>query len=674
MKAVDIELECQKNFGNTKAKLLFKLDANSKNDFLPIKHLIEGGIHEAQVVYICAENGISDDVSAFLENNNSLRIYILVRKINESVWLNIPYKENCIVREVPSLSGNYIITEGENSSLLFLFDTEFNGFVLKDSEMIHKMKQVFINEFWNYASKEFVIELQDVAEKSFDVPSVKGDCTLILNQGVEDKSPLQNIIDNVEEIFLRNNPEKFLNYPIKKLYLKNIPERTILESFLKNGTEVYYAPDLDFDFIKTPNALYAANFDISLDKWRESRDGRLFLLKTDISKFVYGKTYKLNESLTWNECLGNEILDINGKPYIVIEKGNLQEVKARPVDARKIKKNKKILANWEPYLMEQKAFVPNQRSIVIPFKITIPVLKKTLTKKALVYEQVEAANSAISKYYTNCLDEVSTKITRIETELNSVKMKLNGKDSQIHNEKMAREALDTNREEKIHEIDEQIKKIEQNPKILAKNKEIASVQEKINENKGKIAELHKNKNDKKAAGSIKDFEKAIESLNAKLQTNQDEKKSIANNLLKQFEAQKTKVNDKVKEELDKRDNLIYRLNGEYKKLEDTKSDFEKNLTKETQNKDKVETAFKSFKKIQTVMEFDSAKAVLENALANIYSGKIALQRPDFDIPKFGELYQEKNRFEYIVLEEEDFEKAESEMQAFGIQEVTFVSA
>ena len=114
MKAVDVELECEKNFGGVSENLLFKLEPNSKNDFMPIKAQLEGGIKEAEAVYICSERGISKEIVSFLEENNLLRIYILVQKINESAYHDAPFKDRCIVREVPSLAGNYIIAESEN--------------------------------------------------------------------------------------------------------------------------------------------------------------------------------------------------------------------------------------------------------------------------------------------------------------------------------------------------------------------------------------------------------------------------------------------------------------------------------------------------------------------------------------------------------------------------------
>ncbi len=674
MKAVDVELECEKNFGSVSENLLFKLEPNSKNDFMPIKAQLEGCIKEAESVYICSEKGISEEVVSFLEESNRLRIYILVQKINESAYLNASFRDRCIVREVPSLEGNYIITESENGAVLFLFDADFNGFAVTESEAVHKIKQVFINEFWNHAKKEFVLELQDVAEKSFDVPNVKGDSTLVLNQGFEEKSPLQDVIDNVEELFLRENPEKFLNYPIKKLYLKKIPDKPILESFLNNGTEVFYSPELDFDFIKTSSAVYAANFDISSDDWRDSRNGRLFLIKTNIIKYVYGKLYKLNESLSWNECFGNDILDSSGKPYIVTERGSLQEAKTRPVDARIIKKNKKKLDNWEQYLAEQKSFEPTQRAILIPFKITIPVLKKTLSKKADVYAQFDNANIAIPRYYAECLRELSSRISNLESNLNSTSEKLDDKENTLDKERTNREALDTKREETLHDFDRQIKEVEQDKKVLSKNKEIDSIHEKISENEEKIAELSKKKDDKKAAGSIVDFEKAIKKLNAELQQKKSEKASIVKKLSQELEEKKSKESEKFKKELSNRDNQITALEKDISKLESEKENFEKSLTKENADKAKVEKSSASFKNVQTVQDFSSAKKLLEDTLSGIYSGKITLQTPDFDLPKFGELYQDKKHFEYIVLEEDDFENAEKEMQSFGIQDVSFVSA
>ena len=674
MKAVDVELECEKNFGNVSENLLFKLEPNSKNDFMPIKAQIEGRIKEAESVYICSERGISKEIVSFLEENNLLRIYILVQKINESAYLNAPFKDRCIVREVPSLAGNYIITESKNGSILFLFDADFNGFALTESDAVHKIKQVFINEFWNHAKKEFVLELQDVAEKSFDIPNVKGDSTLVLNQGSEEKSPLQNVIDNVEELFLRENPEKFLNYPIKKLYLKKIPEKQILESFLKNGTEVFYSPEFDFDFIKTSSAVYAANFDISSDDWRDSRNGRLFLLKTNITKYVYGRLYKLNESLSWNECFGNDILDSSGKPYVVTERGSLQEVKTRPVDARIIKKNKHKLDNWEQYLAEQNSFEPNQRAILIPFKITIPVLKKTLSKKADVYAQFENANIAIPRYYAECIRELSSRISKLEADLNSTSKKLDDKENTLDKERTNREILDTKREETLRDFDRQINEVEQDKKVLSKNKEIDSIREKINEDEEKISELRKKKDDKKAAGSIVDFEKSIKKHEAELQKKEDEKSSIIKSLSQQLEKQKSKESEEFKKKLAKHDNQIDALQKEISKLESDKETLEKSLAKEKADKTKIENSSASFKRVETVQDFSAAKKLLEDTLSGIYSGKITLQTPEFDIPKFGELYQYKKHFEYIVLEEDDFENAEKEMLSFGIQDVTFVSA
>lgn len=83
----------------------------------------------------------------------------------------------------------------------------------------------------------------------------------------------------------------------------------------------------------------------------------------------------------------------------------------------------------------------------------------------------------------------------------------------------------------------------------------------------------------------------------------------------------------------------------------------------------------NFKEISTLSEVSAMEEKLKNVFQKIGKSAPRLEMPDFDIPKYGELFQSGSKFQYKVDNESDFEKAEEEMKTANIQEenLEFVS-
>lgn len=672
MKTTDVNIEILKNYGSTEINTVFSLSSELSKNSMNISHLLYHDIANAKTVYLCLEKGFSTELDTMLKDNKggNFQAYILVKNIQPYVWDNCPYKDKLVIREIPDLLGNYIIIENDIECSFYIFDRNFNGYKCDDTSALLEMKQTFISEFWNHSQKEYVLGVGNAADKTFDVPLLKSGKTLIVNDGVEEKSTLEKELIAVTGLFVETNPEKYINSNLKEIYLKKIPEKDVLEAYLQNGICVFYCPTVDIHFCKKGETYFVSNIDLGSNLIKEKRDGRLFLLKSDLPSIMYGDVYRLNKTLTWNDCEGKKVLDYTGKPINIVRRGQDVIVSSRPIDARIIKKLRHDSSKWEPILDKQNLFSINEQAIETLFKITIPVMKKTFTNKADIYSQFEVANNNVRSIYDGCLNAIDNK------EKDYIKRKEDKIKSHTKEEDVLRKMrIDLSRDEdssenKIRGLQQEIKNIESSPEVLSYDKKINTWEGKIQESKNKLQVLLKDP--KKADGSKEDIDKQISGYEKEIEKLKgDKNKKIAElskNTQEKIDAEKTRIESY-------RDKELQKIGEQEKKVNDLEFSRD-NITTELKNlktvKDRIENNKKQFSEIKTLSSFDTELERLKLAVSGIYQRNIDIKRPDFELPAYGELYQNKQSFEYVVFDEDNLEKAEQEMSQYQISDVKFV--
>lgn len=547
----DIKIQQTKNFGAKKLEnvLLYDRDGKIKN----LMQSLESDILNSEFTCICAAEGLSDSVMNIIQKctNPEFRCYILVKNIDKNSWDNHPARDYCIIHQVPDLNGNYVLTKKKNDKTVYFLNKNGEGIAFCDDFVTEKIMKVFINEFWTHANKEYVCGFGDVKERTFDIPPVKSDADLILNQGVETDSLLKKEFLNAAEIFFASpfDPANFTK--LKTVYFKNIPQQlSTLGKLYQSKIEADYVSGFCLNFVKTEDNMYITNFDVSKTDLNK-RDNRLFMLRISQRDFldgIAGKVYKFMPEISYTESVEKDILGEGGHPVKISLQGSREYKKTRAVDVREAQKNGNSYQNWESFLDKESVFTTDQKAVSVEFEITIPVRKKTFTTKAAVYDQYTKSDEAVKSAYEKGKNKI-----------------------EVFEKKISR---------KLIEIDKNSKKVTE-------------------------------KNNKA------EYQKTIEKYSA-------EKNAVA--------AEQKKIEDLKKLYLKYSDFSI-----PSKSVNDVKANYQKL----------------------------SAACVLIEEEARV---KI----PDFDKPRYGELFQQGSSFEYVV-KDVNLKDAEEEIQSWNVENISFVT-
>lgn len=672
MKTTDINLEILKNYGLTEINTVFSYVSESDRTSRNISNYLYHDISNSKVIYLCLEDAFLTELDTMIKDNksNDFRAYILVKKINPDVWNNCQYKDKIIVREIPDLQGNYAIVESEFENTFFFFDKALNGYKGNDTNTIIELKQVFVSEFWNYSQKEFLLEYGNISEKTFDVPLLKSGNSIIVNDGVEEKSSLERLLSTATSLFVESNPEKYINSNLSEIYLKKLPGKEVLNAFLQNGMNVFYCPNMTLHFFKEGDDLYIANIDLSSNSIKEKRDGRFFALKTNVHNIMYGDVFQLNKTLTWNDCEGKKVLDCTGKEISVIRRGQDVSVSARPTDARTIKKYRHDISKWEPLLEKQNIFTTNQNAIEILYKITIPVMKKTFTNKADVYSQFTEANNRMLSIYDECINLLLNKEKDYNKRKEDKNKSYEKEDIVLRNLRLNLSKEEDISEQKIREYENDLKKIETSPEIDSYKKAINTWEGKIQDAKSRLQLLLKD--EKKAAGSKEDIDKQIDGYQKEIDRINLEMNQKISELGKKNQTKIDNERNRIKSYREKETNKIDKQQKEVDDIISSRNNLTNELKKIDAAKIIIDENKKKFSEIKSLSDFDTELLRLLTATKGIYQRNIDIKRPDFELPIYGELYQSKQSFEYVIFDEDNLEKAEQEMEMDQILDVKYV--
>ncbi len=163
-----------------------------------LREEIESALKQAETVCLVAETAFSGELMNLLyemRQNHGLRIYILIKDVQQKASALELLKENCIVREVPHIRGNYLLC---HKTAAFFFDGEMNGYAVKNEETVQKLHNLFIYNFWKESTKEFIREVSDVAYRTFDVAPVHADENVIIDRSALEESPYRKCLENAD--------------------------------------------------------------------------------------------------------------------------------------------------------------------------------------------------------------------------------------------------------------------------------------------------------------------------------------------------------------------------------------------------------------------------------------------------------------------------------------------
>lgn len=193
-----------------------------------------------------------------------------------------------------------------------------------------------------------------------------------------------------------------------------------------------------------------------------------------------------------------------------------------------------------------------------------------------------------------------------------------------------------------------------------RNKEVYSIKKSKNEREDNIKKCENDLN--KIDSNIKDLKIKQEDFNKKINSCIETFKSAEKEKSKSDAAKYEKQRNEYIKQLDELKRQVSNLEKQKvsvtEKIKKNKSDIE-DFEKKLSDVDTLEINPK------TVADCKKISAVLENCEEYI---------PDFDEPKFGTLYKVKNGYEYELRSGDDYDEAETEMQAASLENVRFVAS
>lgn len=338
-----------------------------------------------KICLVC-ENGLSAELLKALANT-SARKYVIVREIDETKYQTL--SELLIVREVSNISGNYAVVD--NSEILF-FDEDLNFNSVEDYNVIKKVFSLFIKEFWDNANFEYVGKKQAAAETTFDIAPIYSEEKFIIDDAFS--GDMQMVLDGSTEMFCKG---KGKIGTAEKIYIKDIVKNSDVISGITNQ-ELFYAPNLSTDAVKSNNNFFLLNFEpSSYTLSPEKQQNRFFAIEVDSLQIGTKFKFYLKEKV--ENLVGKMCLDINGNPI---------EIK----DSMVVSKNVSVDLNKERLILEAtddlregmlqsidaKIFDYDGFAKAVVFDIALILKKKKFSQKAKIYTQYNQIVDGLERY------------------------------------------------------------------------------------------------------------------------------------------------------------------------------------------------------------------------------------------------------------------------------------
>ena len=371
--------EITKDFGDkTLEKVFVKEDKKNLVQLSQLQKEMNVAFSNAKSVCLVAESALSDSLLSMLASerrNRGLHIYIITKNLQPSALEVL--RSNCIVREVPGISGNYLICDSDSA---FFFDSNLQGYALHEKESVSKLHDLFVYEFWNNATKEFINETKPVAEQTFDVAPVLGNSNLVIDRSAQEKHPYEELLAHAEVFAATGGISEYLKNSASKDVLLYLDKKACEENkdwLLKcSERKIIYTDNAILPLCKSSGQWYILNssFNKNCDN-----EGKLFAVKME-KEPVFFNTHILKDTLTYREAAGKTMFSAKDFSKVSVSATDREE-RSISYDYRQFKKIAKMAESEREELFDKLHLLTSDKvSESVTFNVTVTV--KELTKGA----------------------------------------------------------------------------------------------------------------------------------------------------------------------------------------------------------------------------------------------------------------------------------------------------
>ena len=504
-----IEFTVTQNFGDKELEYVFV--GQSYGTSVPQEDDLSEIISAAkECVCVVAEDAFSGELIEMLgkmRKEKGIRIYALVRNIEQSAFESL--KNDCIIRAVPNISGNYIICD-RNSA--FFFDARLRGYAVKKAETVEKLHDMFIYDFWNNGKTEFIAKTKDVPEQTFDVSPVLGNDVFVVNRSALPEKPYDELLHGATDFVLSN--QKDINDTIlasdARIYLdkKSIENnRESLKKRLSHG-EVVYSDNSAVPLCKSDEKWYLSNS--GFDKPSDN-SGNLFFAEMERDPVLLN-AYHLVPAYKYKDAVGKTMLALKDFSPVEVSMTDTEE-RSFECDHTEFRK---IISMSD----EEKKSECEKRNLLNSDKFSASVdfhIKMTVSKlsgnahPAEIYdaykkinEKKESEIKKLKKASEDSINENNNELKKIEASIkdesdkkNNLEKKCEGIKAQIEAETKKKETAEKSlaevNSEKKKETEKEIEKIIRacTDSIDKNNRELRKITSDIDAGKKKKEELEK---------------------------------------------------------------------------------------------------------------------------------------------------------------------------------------
>lgn len=585
-----------------------------------LREEIESALKQAETVCLVAETAFSDELMNLLyemRQNHGLRIYILIKDVQQKASALERLKENCIVREVPHIRGNYLLCD---KPAAFFFDGEMNGYAVKNEETVQKLHNLFIYNFWKESTKEFIQEVRDVAEQTFDVAPVHADENVIIDCSALEEPPYRQCLENADSfVTLGTFPKRLKDTNSgSTLYLDSKAWESNKDVLLKEQNRTVILTDkLSIPMCKSEGNWYILNNNFDND----DNTGRFFSVKMECEP-VFINTRKFYPTFTYGEAVGKTLFYAKDFENVEILSEDTEE-RSVSYDHKRFKEIVRMEETEREKFFDKQHLLHSDKLVAtVTFTVTMTVKKLSKgAKEAPVYEE-----------YKSFIAEVETR--RKETEQKKISVE-KSQETDKNNLETVTQKLDAFQAKKQEYERDCQEKEELEGKISELKEQIQQAKQESGGNGKGLLKKAKGE----SFGVNNEFEKQLSELQGQ--------EKVLEEKIKKFQKEK-KTGEQLANERDVIQKKLTETEESLKKLADLMAAFDRLP-----------------KKPETVVECEAIKSQLPD--------DFNLKVPSFDKPRYGTLYEIKNDYEYEVNSDDHFDEAEEEMRKAGLENVHFVS-
>lgn len=355
------------------------------------KDLSHDIVNAENKVCLVLESGMNDKIAEILYNIKA-RTYVIVPSINESKYTKL--KASIIAREVDNIKGNYAIIDG---NIMYIFDENLNGYCIKNTS-IDVVQQLFLKEFWENGQEEFIYSKVPCADVTFDIPPIYGDSNVLIDESFDSKTAVDEVLSDCALYAFTGKVKEVSDG--QKIIIKDSKSNSDYLT-TTNNENILLAPYLPISMVvdNKTGSQYLFNFDIAkYNELPEKGKGRLFAVKA--SDVNMGAIYKFYKHKTFDELVDKDVLDINGNVIQVLN--SIEESRNIDADMRMSREYSKMDSETLEAILEKKnpsLLNTDVKACTIGFEITIEDKKKTMNKKAHVYDEYANANNTLKAKY-----------------------------------------------------------------------------------------------------------------------------------------------------------------------------------------------------------------------------------------------------------------------------------